>query len=203
MPAPTDLLTPDARWTDPMAVLLAFARRDLEASPDDPRLYVVAAEGEVPTMVAISRPWPQGEHHRPVVELGSLALGLGADRLGVAVTARAWSMDDPIPPVTAGADLRQRVLCAHLADGHGRDEAEVSCTLQPFSTDGPGITFGAPQDMGRGEGWLPDALGVVVTGRATLRGEPHQVRQQARRCDELGHVVGLAPRHTDALLAGS
>lgn len=45
-----------------------------------------------------------------MIELLALAMALEADRLVFATAGRLTSLDDPIPPVTDGADLRQRTV---------------------------------------------------------------------------------------------
>lgn len=87
-----------------------------------------AHRGDDPLFLALLRPYPKGEHLEAVEELLTLALPLGADRIAFCSTGRAWSMDDPVPPVSSDGDIRQRVLIVGQGDalnrgqGHGNTE---------------------------------------------------------------------------------
>lgn len=172
----------------------------LEVASADVRRFGMARpclatfSGDVPLFVAWLRAHPPGGYTQPLIELLALAGPLGADRLGFAASGRAWSLDDPIPPVAEDVDLRQRALVLLLSDGHGRTQADVTSTVHPYDLDGEDITWGDVLDPGDvGEGPLPDLLRVSATALRELHGSPEVIREQALRCVALGHEVALAP----------
>jgi len=193
---------PPVRWDDVPEVLRTYAHDELTAA-NGTGLFVAAAAGDEPLLLASSRPYAQGEHHQVVVELASLALGFGADRIAVAVTGRAWSTEDPIAPVAGDVDLRQRVLAVTTADGHERATAQVRGVLFPFELDDDGVSWGDPLPADDGQGWMLSALAVVVTETASFVDRPDDLAAQFQRCDALGHVLDLSPRAVVRLLAAT
>lgn len=171
----------------------------------DPRPWLLAFEAvELLALVGL-RPFAPGHHQGPLVEAMALALPIGADRVSVALPGRVWSMDDPVPPVTDGADLRQRVLTQVTVDGSGRTAPVLHTRLHPFraTTGGgaPELVFDDAVDPGPGHGWIPEALAVLVEarGRVGVGSTAEERRRQLVRLDELGHDVLLGPRGRERL----
>lgn len=193
-PAPLDSSDPLTRWDR----LDRLHRWYAELDAPDPRPHLAAFAGDEGLVVIGLRPFaPQG-YRGPLVEAMALALPLGADRVSVALPGRAWSLDDPVAPVTDDADLRQRVLTQVAVDGHARVEPRVTTRLHPFFASPPpasGLTWLDPVDPGPGEGWIPRALATLVEGRGDIRRDarPEQLARQVVRLHELGHEV-LLPR---------
>lgn len=155
---------------------------------DEPRHRLAAYAGEEPLLVIDLRPFPPGGIEAPLVEVVAGALALGADRLATALPGRAWSLDDPVVPVSDDGDLRQRVLMCTTA----RADAEVRTWLLPFDVCGGDLTWhdAALEDSGC-EGWVPHALQVAVD--AAWEPDPDAAVEQLSRCAALGHEVFLAP----------
>lgn len=171
-----------------------------ENDAPDPAPLLLAQVGSEPLGIIRLRPFPRGQMHGPVIEAMALALPLGADRVSVALPGRAWSLDDPIPPVIDGADLRQRVLTQVTVDGHEHTPPRCEVLLHPFTATAATIGWDPVVRPGPGEGWLPAALTTLVGSRDALvrAGTAAERRQQAERLDDLGHVVLL----TESGLAG-
>jgi hypothetical protein len=183
LPAPTT-------WTDHDELHRWLA----EVDAPDPAPHLLGFAGNRLLVVVRLRPFAPGAHQGPLVEALALALPLGSDRVSVALPGRAWSLDDPVPPVTAGADLRQRVLTQVSVDGHGHDPPALRMRLHPFHTPaGGGLVWQQPVDPGPGEGWIPDALVTLVAARHHVGGgaSADDVAQQVDRLDRLGHHVLL------------
>ena len=140
------------------------------------------------------RPFPPGGIEGPMVEAVAGALALGADRLAAALPGRAWSMDDPVVPVTEDGDLRQRVLlCATARRGE-----DPSTWLLPFDVDGQSLSWHETVlEDGDCEGWVPHALQVGVD--AGWEPDIPGAAGQLARCTALGHEVFLAPAGSDLL----
>jgi hypothetical protein len=183
-------------WDDVEQFLIDEARRDLERGDEMARPCLVAFRGESPRFVAFLRDFVKGEYHAPIVELLALAAPLDADRLALGMTARAWSLEDPVVPVTQDGDLRQRVLMIERADATSGTSQSTS-VLIPFEDPRPGesIRWGERKVLGACEGWLSAVLGVAVTApqRQVLRVPDRGIAAQAMRLDMLGHLLAFAP----------
>ena len=182
-------------WQDTAALLTSLAEMDLRAhGAVQPCLAVFA--GEDPLVLVFVRPFPPGGYHQPMIEVCALAGALGADRLLLSMSGRAWSLDDPVPPVLDDpddpVDLRQQVLMLHTVDASTGD-GTCTTVLHPFTMEGDAPTFADPIEMGRGEGWIARVLETTVTGRDELRAHPDGVLEQLTRCCELGHEVAVGP----------
>ena len=170
-----------------------------ELDAPDPRPHLVGFAGGTALVLVGLRPFAPGAYQGPLVEALALALPLGCDRVSVALPGRAWSLQDPVVPVTDGADLRQRVLTQCSADGHRRERPIVTMRLHPFhvaATDDAGLVWDPALDPGPGEGWIPHALTTLVGARDDLgddTGLDDLVRQLVR-LERLGHDV-LLPDH--------
>lgn len=155
---------------------------------EQPRHRVVGYRGEEPLVVIDLRPFPPGGVQTPMVEAMAGVLALGADRFGAALPGRAWSMDDPVVPVSEDGDLRQRVLMLTTA----RPDEPVRTWILPFDLVGDELTWhAATLDEGPCEGWVPYALGVAV--EADWQPDPDAAVLQLARCTSLGHHVMLSP----------
>lgn len=168
-----------------------------EGDAPDPRPRLLAFDAEELLAIVGLRPFAPGSHQGPLVEAMALVLPMGADRVSVALPARVWSLDDPVPPVTPDVDLRQRVLMQVTVDGHGRAHPQVRTRLHPFAVpddSSPGFDWDDAVDPGPGEGWVPDALAAMVEAREDIgTGSLVERQRQLVRLDELGHDVLLAP----------
>ena len=179
------------RWDDVEAFLVEEAAEDLREGLDV-RPCLVAYDGSDGLFTAFLRDFPKGGYSDPIIELLALAMPLGADRLALSVSGRAWSMDDPLPPVVDGVgDLRQRVVCVTQVDGTG-DVPRVISSMHPFEVRGGRVRWEPAVRSGAPEGWLTEALALAVQQRAALRASPRDMRRQARRCVRLGHLLGVS-----------
>lgn len=178
-------------WSDVEQFLIAEAAADLEAG-DPVRPCLVAFDGDEPLFTAFLRDFPKGDYDAPVIELLALAGPLGANRLALSIAGRAWSLEDPLPPVVDGlGDLRQRVVCVTLVDGTGAG-VDVTSSLHPYDLTEGGVTWGAVARESRPQGWLTSALALVAERGAELSASVRDLRRQARRCVALGHLLGLS-----------
>lgn len=189
-------------WAEDSDRLLALAALDLEEGlPPRPTLTAYAGDDGI-ALVGL-RPFGPGELLEPLVELLTLLLPLGADRFGLAVPGRAWSLDDPIPPVVDELDLRTTVLTILQVDGHGAGEPLVDGWLVPYDVDDEGPSLGPAIDVGWPDG--PDTTGLLalVRGRHEVGASGHRdlasLPVQFARCLLRGHHVVLAPEVADHL----
>lgn len=168
-----------------------------EADAPDPRPWLLAFAAEELLALVGLRPFAQGHHHGPLIEAMALALPIGADRVSVALPGRIWSLDDPVPPVTPEADLRQRALTQVTVDGSRRATPAVHTRLHPFglADDRRSLVWDDAVDPGPGEGWIPDALSALVEARDRIGpgSAVDEHRRQLARLDALGHDVLLGP----------
>ena len=165
-----------------------------ELDAPDPRPHLAAFAGDHACVLIGLRPFAPGAYQGPLVEAMALALPLGADRVSVALPGRAWSLDDPVVPVSDDGDLRQRVLTQCTVDGHRQVTPRVTMRLHPFdvgATPDARLLWHDPLDPGPGEGWIPDALATLVAARDSITGmgDLDAVARQAARLDALGHEV--------------
>lgn len=180
------------RWEDIEQFLLDEAARDL-AQGGPARPCLVAFRGDAALMVAFLRPHPKGAYADPMIEVLTIAAGLGADRLMASFSGRAWSRDDPIPPVLPGiGDLRQPVVTVHQVDGSGQ-ELERRDVIVAYSVDDGRVAWGERLDQESAEGVIPQILRVMVEHRSELLANDAEIAAQVVRCDRLGHLVGLGP----------
>lgn len=188
------------RWCDDTDRLLSLAANDL-ADGLPPRPTMTAYAGDEGLAIVGLRPFGPGELLQPLVELAALLLPLGADRFGLAVPGRAWSLDDPIPPVLDEVDLRRTVLTVLQIDGHRVDDPSTDGTLHPYEVSADGqVTFGPTLEVGWPEGPATDGLWTLVRARSDVRDtRPQTTVVQFARCLLLGHHVVLAPEVADHL----
>lgn len=163
-----------------------------ELDAPDPRPHLVGFAGDAALVLIGLRPFGPGAYENPLIEAMALALPLGSDRVSLAMPGRAWSMDDPVVPVTEDGDLRQRVLTQVTVDGHGHATPDVTMRLHPFDVvDGERLHWHDPLDPGPGEGWIADAMACMVAGRHDIGrdADPDAITEQAVRLVMLGHEV--------------
>jgi hypothetical protein len=199
---PADLTDPDVleldcvpRWTDQMPLLIDLAVADLDAGRDV-LPTMVAFRGDQPLFLVTLRPFAGGEHHDPIIEAGALALALHADRVLLSLAGRAWSTQDPIPPVLPGAgDLRQPVIVVHQADATTDDPIALT-TVVPVDRDGGaegGVVLGAAMSDLSAAGWVPQVLLALVAAADDGPRDPDELAIQVRRCLALGHRIAWSP----------
>lgn len=177
------------RWDEVAGYLRSEAELDLRAT-GEVRPCLAGFRGDRGLALAWLRPFEKGAYHDPLLELVALFVPLGIDRLALSLGGRAWSMLDPIPPVSAAGDLRQRVLVVQQVDGHRR-RAELTTHVHPFALDDDVVRWQDPIDLGPGEGWIAGLLHVAVDRRHELGGPAEEVATQAARCAELGHMLAF------------
>lgn len=177
-------------WDDVEELLVGFAGDDL-ADTGEVGPALLACRGEDLVFLAFLRPFEKGCYADPMIELLALAMPLSADRIAVSMAGRAWSLDDPIPPVADGVDLRQRAVVIQAVDGSGQ-QLRAWGSLHPFDLEGRRVTW---HDTLRHdelpEGWIGQALRASVTCREELVASSADIRQQAQRCIRLGHDLYL------------
>ncbi len=196
-PPPGSHPTPTApRWADQPTLLLDLAVSDLEQGTGIlPNL--VAFRGEEALVLATLRPFDRGGHHDPIIEVATLAAVLGADRLVVSLGGRAWSMDDPIPPVLPdGPDLRQPVVVVHQVDA-SVDPPRVSSTVQPYDLEEGGaddgsVVLGTAMTVDDGTGWVPRVLLTVATACRGPRSD-EDLWALVSSCEGRGHRFAWSP----------
>lgn len=171
-------------WDDQHGWLAELAADDL-TDGEGVRPTLVAFNTEGPLFLATLRPFTKGGHHDPLIEVGALAMAMGARRLSVSLLGRAWSTEDPIPPVLPGTgDLRQPVLVVHSVDTVV-DPHRKRSTIWPIADDN---TLGEPLSADDGSGWVVDALSVMASSQDSGLNLPDIVGQAAR-CEALGHEL--------------
>ncbi|CAN5138061.1 MAG: hypothetical protein H0V93_12360 [Euzebyales bacterium] len=186
-------------WHDVNDTLVALAtgdlRRDGEVQP-----CMAAFAGDELLFFAFLRSFAKGAYADPIIELLALAAPLAADRVAISMGARAWSLDDPIPPVLPDAgDLRQRVLVITAVDAATGDGRSTG-TVIPFSCDGGAVRWSPPAvDGEHHEGWICGALEVLISERHRMTAGVSEIRRQAERCERLGHELHLGAAAADRL----
>jgi hypothetical protein len=140
LPFPID---PDAlTWDDALSVLVALQADDL-LQERHPVPTLLAFAGDTPLAVVGLRPFDPGEIGQALLEVLSLVVPLGADRLAFGAVGRVWSVDDPIPPVCSEGDLRQRAIVVALADARS-GPCRLSTSIHPFDGTGAGLVLHPP-----------------------------------------------------------
>jgi hypothetical protein len=171
------------------------------------RPTLVAFAGERPLLCARWRPFERGGGHAALIELLTLAMPLGADRLAVSVGGNAWSYADrsghdqpyvgpsgqdwPYP-----RDDRRQVLMIAVSDdttGGGRPR----CTLTPFTHGQEGVRWGDPLESDEVEGWLVDTLAAPHQAVPSLQATVDDLAATAMRCVALGHELYFPRTESD------
>lgn len=210
-------LDPNAlSWDDATSTLVALIADDLLQS-HAPVPTVVAFAGDDPVAIVGLRPFDPGDVGQALLEVLSLLVPLGADRLAFGTTGRIWSLDDPIVPVCEEGDLRQRAIVIALADAH-EDACTLATSIHPFEGTGadlallPPVTIdGSDPDGAR----LDEHIAASGPAAAMLVGaleqrdelaeltEPRELVAQLGRVLLLGHDLALAPDPAASLTAAS
>jgi len=188
------------RWQDVEQFTVEMATDDLERMGGINPLLLAFA-GDQQSFLVFLRPFAKGRYHKPLTEVLSLAMALDCDRLAFAAPGRLTSLDDPIPPVTDGADLRQRALVVEYADASAGRVRRHSL-VHPFDHTGGVVLWGETVRLAAASGWIPRALGVCVEQRRRLSAlaTDADIRGQTQRCVMLGHELYPGP-HLEAHLA--
>lgn len=193
------------RWADTRGLLEHLADADLrQAGAISPTM--AAFEGDRLLFLADLRPFPPGGLGDALVEVLALAFPLGADRIAYSLDGRAWSLEDPIPPVLDGVgDLRARVHTMVLFDGHGREAPQVTSVIRPYDLAGGTPVWRTPVTPPEPPGgWATAATVVGLTNRDQLRrGGTSGLVDQAVRCEQLGHVLRLGAAGAERLGVGA
>lgn len=181
-------------WHDVQRFTVRSATEDLDAR-GEVRPVLLAFTGDEPCALAYLRWFPKGAYHDPMIEVLSLASVLGADRLAFAAGGRLTSLADPIPPVTADGDLRQRALVVEYVDGHDGPPRRHSM-IHPFAQTGGAVVWDDSVRLPDGRGWIPQAMEVMVEHRGEMatQATDEDAVDQVLRCVALGHAVSLGPR---------
>lgn len=151
------------------------------------------------------RPHPAGGYQAPMVEALALLVPLGADRLAFLGSGRAWSLDDPVPPVSGAGDLRQRVAMLVAVDSHRRPAPASRSVLMPYSLDAGEPEWDEPVHIDEAaEGPIAGMLELALQGEfaASVDTDPLTVGRQALRLARLDHGLQLPGEGGDAKLAG-
>lgn len=187
------------RWERIEELMVASATDDLQQVGEVTPILVAFA-GDEQRLWAFLRPFAKGDHAQPIIELLALAMPLDADRLAFAITGRLTSLDDPIPPVTEDADLRQRALIVEYVEGAGGSLRQDS-VIHPFDVVGERVRWQPSVAQQHGEGWLRDVLGCAVAHRGQLVAttSDRDIRRQAQRCLALGHELYLGEATAERL----
>ncbi len=187
-------------WETREGLFLDEAARDLEAG-EDPRACLIACRGEELLLIAFLRRFLKGDHAQALLEVLALAMPLQPDRLALSIAARAWSLEDPIPPVLDdGADLRQRVLVVVEAEADG---VGATSWLRPFDLVAGVATWGDRLDEPRPTGDVASMVALAVQRARQIRATDRDVRDQAERCLDLGHLVLAGPGLLEVLERGA
>ncbi|MGI9017694.1 MAG: hypothetical protein ACR2HR_11435 [Euzebya sp.] len=175
-------------WEDQPPLLIDLAVTDLQAG-GEVRPTLVAFHGDQPLFLATVRPFAKGHYHDPIIELGAVAHGFGANRLLLSLSGRAWSLHDPIAPVLdEGCDLRQRVIALNQVDA-SIQPVVVQTTIVPFEVDPDGeVTIGRTITVDDGQGWVHQALAAMAS-TAEVSDFDDSLARQVYRCEQLGHTI--------------
>jgi hypothetical protein len=177
-------------WSDREDFLRSAADNDLRHCCDEVHPCLLAFRGDDPLFAGWLRPFAQGDIEWTLFELLTLGAALDADRLALSAAGRAWSQEDPIPPVVPGVgDLRQRVLALTTLDGADRAEPERSSMLVPFEQTADGPSWGDPLRLGPGEGRIENLMLGAMIMREELVTTLDETREQLDLCVLRGHEI--------------
>lgn len=179
---------PPRSWTDASETLLAFAADDLD-SGGVPLPMLLAFEGDEPHALVTLRPFGPGDVLHAMIEVLSLLLPMGTDRLACSLPTRS--------PAGPDHDLDGRHLLLVVADGH-RGPCHTTSSLRPGTPTPDGWRWQEPLEGATDvEGSLPAALSVLLDARDELvTGPSTELRLAAQfgRVLLLGHELMVAPR---------
>jgi hypothetical protein len=184
---PVPDVLPPRSWTDASETLLAFASDDLDAG-GVPLPMLLAFEGDEPHAMVTLRPFQPDDLLQALVEVLSLLLPTGADRLACSLPARG--------PAGPEHELDVRHLLLVMADGH-LGPCRTTLTLRPGVSTAQGWRWDDPlEELPSTETGLPAALSVLLDAREELvTGPSSELRLAAQfgRVLLLGHELSVAP----------
>ncbi len=198
---------PPTHWEEVESFLLDGALLELDHGLA-PLPALAAFAGEDPVAVGNLRPFEPGEVVPALVEVLALLLPLEVDRLALLLPARAWSVADPIPPVTDEVDLRTPVLVVVRGDAHEQaciTDATVQELLVPETPEAL-WRLGVPLPAGSEyDDRLAHALSILLDHRHELRADLTEdtLVQQLGRILLLGHELALGEEPTERLTRAS
>ncbi|MEE8603296.1 hypothetical protein [Euzebya tangerina] len=186
----SDIHDPIPRWDTQSDLLTSLAVHDLEQG-GEVKPSCVAFQGEQAVFLTTLRPFTTGGHHRPVLEVLAVAAGLGADRLMISLAGRAWSLEDPIPPVSEDGDLRQPVLTIHSVDGSTTPPLSLNRLRAYDRTETGEVRLGEMICEVNALGFIPSALAVAASEATPVpvpgTDQAAALITQISRCERLGH----------------
>lgn len=190
------MLTPT--WTCVEELTTRLVRDDIETvgwvAPT-----VLGFDGDDLIGVVELRAHPAGGTEQPLLEALALLVPLGCDRLVFLASGRAWSLDDPVPPVTDELDLRQQVVVAYLVDAHDRSRPTARSLLHPFSADGRSVIWDEPVEVtDQAMGSIPAMLELLAGAKVSEAEDELTLGRQALRLLRLGHNLAT-PEGTGTL----
>ncbi len=197
---------PMCTWDDAEDLLLTGARADLDAGYT-PLPTIAAFDGDEAVAYGVLRPLDERGPVPALVEVMALLLPCGVDRVALLLPGRAWSVDDPVPPVCEDGDLRARVVVLLQADG-----ATAPCrprtrllSVEPAPGHGQWDLVEAPVDSSEVEAPLVDAVRILLEGRDEMitGTDGYDLVAQLGRVLLLGHELALSPRLADRLTLAS
>ena len=185
MATTTTTIGPEVPWGDRVATVRAWCELDHEVG-DQPRPRLLGYLDDRLAIAIDLRPFPPGGMHRPLTEAMAALAGVGCTGIVAAFPGRAWSMQDPIPPVTEGVDLRQRVVVVTSA----RRGDRPACVVLPFEADADGLRWLSVLAMPGPDERIGRMLEVTVMHEFDATVE--EASRQLARCVALGHTVAMA-----------
>lgn len=182
---------PPTHWRDAPGTLLALAAGDLDAG-GVPMPMLLAYTGDEPGAVITLRPFAPGEMLQAFVEVLSLLLPLGVDRLACALPVAGGSGTSDVTD-----ELQRRRLLLATADGRSGPTRTCHAVFPGEYVEGLGWRWRTPVDPPPShEGSLVAALTVLLDARHDLGAEDDdglQLAAQFGRILLLGHEVAVAP----------
>lgn len=197
---------PSCTWEKVDDLLLAGAETDLYAG-STPLPTLAAFAGDTVVAYGVLRPFDERGPVPALVEILALLLPCEVDRIALLLPGRAWSLQDPVPPVCADGDLRPRVAVLITADGLQRPCAPATRLLavEPSESGyGPRLVD-TGVDSREVEAPVVDALRILLDGRNAVVADTDssELIAQLGRVLLLGHEVALSPQLTERLTLAS
>lgn len=180
-------------WPEATAGLLHLAADALDHGAT-PAASLLAFDGDEPMAVVTLREFGPGEALPALIEVLALLLPLGSDRIAVSFPGRAWSLDDPIVPVSDEGDLRQPVLMVTCADGRCQPP-RLETSLHAIHLDDDGWRWADTLHGEQPDSPVVAALGVLLGAEDafdTIDEGDLRLAAQLGRVVLLGHLVALS-----------
>lgn len=183
----------DRCWSEATGILLDLAGTDLDRGLR-PVPTLIAFDGDRAVAIVGLRPFDRDDAVQALIEVLSLLLPLGVDRLALSLPGLAWSLDDPIVPVSDEVDLRSPVLVIIVADGHDHP-CRSAVELHPYQVTDDGHRWDPPvRPDQHPTSAIDHALEVLLDDRDALHADDDlRMAAQLGRVLLLGHEVVLAP----------